>query len=439
MDFLTAFLIFIGAMVFSVVMDVNMMMPLFVGFFAFGTVAYRRGQSVRDILRLSAAGIKKAIVVVQIMLCIGFLTASWRSGGTILFFVYYGVGFITPHIFILAAFLLCLILSYMLGTSFGTAGTMGVIIMTIAKASGVDPLMTAGAIMSGIYFGDRGSPASSSASLTALITDTELYGNVKMMYKTGLAALLLSIGFYGVLSYLNPMPSGNIEVLNLIAESYDISWYVAIPAVIMLVLPLLKVKVYIAMLISAAAATVEAVLFQGVPAGRAVWSLIAGVASDGTYLGDLLSGGGLVSMLDICVVVMLSCTYSEMFEATDMLRSVNERMAAVVGKIGRFPTACILSVLTCAIFCNQTIAAIVTVNLLSSTYKNSGASNEEMAMDIENSAIVIAGVVPWCLACIAPLTMIGSSLAALKYSVYMFLIPITYGLTKKLFFKKQNL
>ena len=109
-----------------------------------------------------------------------------------------GVKLVAPGLFLVVAFLLCVALSYVLGTSYGVSSTMGVILMALARSGGVDPIITAGVILSGVYFGDRCSPASSAASLVAAVTDTDLYQNVRQMLRTGLLPTLLTLGVYGV-------------------------------------------------------------------------------------------------------------------------------------------------------------------------------------------------------------------------------------------------
>lgn len=109
----------------------------------------------------------KSMIVLRILFFIGLLTGLWRSCGTIAFFIYHGIRVITPSLFILVAFLLTVLLSYALGTSFGVASTAGVVLMALARSGGVSEAVTAGVILSGIYFGDRGAPTSSCASLVA--------------------------------------------------------------------------------------------------------------------------------------------------------------------------------------------------------------------------------------------------------------------------------
>ncbi|MBS6207733.1 MAG: sodium:proton antiporter, partial [Firmicutes bacterium] len=191
MDLLIAFGIFIIFMVLSLIAGISTIPALFLGLVVFLAVGRRKGFSLKSMLDMSVGGIKNSLVVIEVMLIIGLITAVWRVSGTITVFVYYGMKIIVPPLFLLITFLLSCVLSYALGTSFGTAGTVGVIFMTLARSGGVDPVMTAGVIMSGIYFGDRCSPVSSSANLVAGVTGTKIFDNVKLMMKTAMVPLIL--------------------------------------------------------------------------------------------------------------------------------------------------------------------------------------------------------------------------------------------------------
>lgn len=149
------------------------------------------------------------------MLIIGFITAAWQMSGTVTVFAYYGIKTITPSLFLLIAFLVSCLLSYALGTSFGVAGTVGIVFMTLARSGGVNPAITAGELMSGIFFGDRSSPVSSSANLVAGITKTDVLKNVKLMMKTGGLPLAATFILYAVLSIANPLKNPDVNVVHI--------------------------------------------------------------------------------------------------------------------------------------------------------------------------------------------------------------------------------
>ena len=196
MALISAFSVFVISMISCLVLGQSILIALVIGLFAFVAVGCTKGFSPGKVFLMAGRGVRDSLVVLEIMFMIGFITAIWRASGTITYFVYYGVKFVTPPLFVLLAFLMSCLLSYILGTSFSVSGTLGVILMALARSGGVDPLITAGAVMSGIYFGDRCSPASSSAILVANVTKTDLMDNVKYMHKTGLIAVLLSTGLY---------------------------------------------------------------------------------------------------------------------------------------------------------------------------------------------------------------------------------------------------
>ena len=149
----------------------------------------QRGFSRKALAGMAWKELKKALIVVVVVFLIGMITGLWRAGGTITYAIIQGMELVTPRLFLVIAFLLSAALSYVLGTSFGVASTMGVILMALARSGGVDVAITAGVVLSGVYFGDRCSPASSAASLVAAVTETELYGNVRLMLRTGLLQL----------------------------------------------------------------------------------------------------------------------------------------------------------------------------------------------------------------------------------------------------------
>ena len=162
------------------------------------------GHSWRALAAMAGDGARTAMVVLRVLVFIGCLTGLWRASGTIAFFVYHGLKLITPNIFLLAAFLMATVMSLTFGSAFGVAGTAGVILSVIARTGGADLAMTAGAVVSGAYLGERLSPASSSSALAAALAGTDQNAMQRRMWRTTPLPLALSLIFYGVLSVLFP-------------------------------------------------------------------------------------------------------------------------------------------------------------------------------------------------------------------------------------------
>ena len=143
-----AFAFFVCALSVSVVIGVSIIVPLLAGVAVFAGTALHQGHSPAAVAKMTWRGMRKSMPVLKILLLVGILTAVWRSGGTISLCVYYGLSAISPRLFILSAFILSCCFSYAIGSCFGTAGTIGVVLMVLARSGGVDESIAAGAILS---------------------------------------------------------------------------------------------------------------------------------------------------------------------------------------------------------------------------------------------------------------------------------------------------
>ena len=168
-------------------------------------VFYRKGYALKELLNLSWTGAKTSIVVMQIFLLIGWLIAMWQAAGVIPMIIATGIDLIDPSIFIVCAFLITAIVSMLLGTALGTVGTIGIVLITMARAGSIPENIVAGAIIAGAYFGDRNGPLSSSASLVAALTHTKVSTNIPIMFKDGIPALIISTVLYLLLSQWYPL------------------------------------------------------------------------------------------------------------------------------------------------------------------------------------------------------------------------------------------
>ncbi len=437
MGLLIAFLIFIAAMILSLIKGWTLILPLMVGLACFTALGLSRGYRVRQLAAWSWGSIRDSLVVIEVMLIIGFITAAWRVSGTITVFVYYGMKVIVPPLFLIITFLLACLLSYAIGTSFGVAGTLGVIFMTLARSGGVDPVITAGVLMSGIYFGDRGSPVSSSANMVAGVTKTEIYGNVKMMHRTGALPLLLTAAAYTGLSFLHPISRVDPAVISAFESEFQLSVWAFLPAALMLLLPLVKVGVMLSIAVSVVCAGLVAWLVQGVAPVDVAKVCVFGYVSDSPGLGAILNGGGMVSMLEIVGILIISCAYSGIFSGTGMLEDVQAIIRRGCGRLGRFAMTLIVGLMASLVFCNQTIATLICNDLMTRPYLDTGGGRQELAIDMENSLIVTVGLIPWCIACSVPLTFFGVGIGAIPWSFYLYLVPLCYLFTKGRWFSNR--
>ncbi len=425
MDLLTAFLVFAGAMIAVLIWgaEYGMLLALAVGAAGFYLVARHRGFERADLVRMMAKGMGRSLLVVRILVLVGAMTALWRAGGTIAFFVVQGTRLIPPGMFLLAAFLLTALMAYALGTSFGVTGTMGVILVTLARSGGVPVAMTAGAVLSGAYFGDRTAPASSCANLAATVCGVPIYDHVRRCLRSAALPMALCTALYALLSLGHPMTGGDGALTGAMEGAYTLGFWAALPAIFMLVLPLLRVPVGLAMLASCAAAFFAGWLVQGVEPLELLWGAVLGYRAP-LGLEELLSGGGILSMAKVAGVVLLSGTFSGIFQGTKMLSAVQTRLEALAGRWGRYGAMFLTALGSAMLFCNQTIAILMCQQLLGPVYAREGCTAGETALDLSDSAAVLVALCPWCVACAVPLEMLGVGLGALPWAAFLWLLPL---------------
>ncbi len=430
---IACFVLFLAMVAGCLVTGLSVAWALLGGLVLFWLLGLRQGFTHRQLWEMAWKKCRKSLIVVEVIFLIGIITGVWRVGGTIAYCIVMGVELVTPGLFLVVAFLLCVALSYVLGTSYGVSSTMGVILMALARSGGVDPALAAGVILSGVYFGDRCSPASSAASLVAAVTDTDLYRNVRQMLRTALLPTLLTLGIYVVLSLRNPLARMDQSVLSALEGNFSITWLALLPAAVMFLLPLFKVPIKLAMLGSIAVAAVLAMAVQGFSLWEVLSAAWGGYHPADPALNAVLGGGGITSMMVSYVIVILTGLYSGILEGTGDLEPMQQKAEALAGKIGAFPAMIVVSTLTAMVLCNQAVTSILSEQLLRRCYDD----REELAMDIENSGILIAGLIPWSIACSIPLAMLGADSSALLYALLLWLIPICYLFTKRFFYPRR--
>ncbi|MCI9155312.1 MAG: sodium:proton antiporter [Lawsonibacter sp.] len=424
MDLLAAFGMFLLCVVGCMAKGLSLAWALAVGFVCFFAVGVRRGTSVPALLKMALEGMGTSLKVLRILLLLGLLTALWRSGGTVALFVWLGVRLITPGTFVLVTFLLAALFSLAFGSCFGVVGTAGVILMTIARSGGANLAVTAGAIMSGIYFGERLSPASSSAALTAAVAGADQHDFQMRMWRDTPVPFLATLVLYGGLSLLYPIRGVDVQIVSALEEGFSLSWPAILPAAALLILPWLKISAVASIAVSCVLSAGCTLLVQHLSPGETLRACVLGYRPELSALTELMSGGGLISMVSVVCIVLLSCAYSGMFNGTGLLAPVTGRVGALAGKIGLFGAHVAASFGCSALFCNQTVAIVMSAQLLKEEYRRRELPAIELAANIGNSTINLAGLVPWAIAASVPLTTMEVGAAALPLAFYLYLLPL---------------
>ena len=403
-----------------VIWKLSILYALAIGLVLFLLYGRKKGFSWSELLKEAVSGIKEVRNILLIFLLIGMLTALWRAAGTIPTIVCYAVQFIRPWCFVVMTFLLNCMVSVLTGTSFGTAATMGVICTAIADSMQIDPLLIGGAVLSGIYFGDRCSPVSTSALLIAELTGTNIFQNIRQMLRTAAVPFAAACLLYTLAGLAAPHVSANMDLHGLFSRAFCLHWITLLPAAVILILSLLQIHVKIVMLASIAVSLPVCVFVQGVHIAQLPHLLLLGYQTADAELAPMLNGGGIQSMLKVAAIVCLSSSYSGIFQKTGLLNGAKQGIETVSRRTSPYFAAFCTAVVSGMIACNQTLTIMLTYQLCADTEADPG----RLAGYLENTAVVLAPLVPWSIAGAVPLAAIGAPTASLLFACFLYLLPL---------------
>ena len=386
---LAVILLFCGGRILCLVLDRSILYALAFGFLLFCLYGRKKGFPWRELFRMAWNGIRRVWNILISFVLIGMLTATWRAAGTIPTVISYASSLISPGIFVLMTFLLNSLISVLTGA----AATIGVICATMAGPLGVPLWLVGGAVLSGVFVGDRCSPVSTSALLVAELTETSIFDNIRNMLRSALVPFLASCAAYAAAGLLLPGGGAVTDMQGLFAGEFRISPLALIPAGVILLLSLLKVNVKWAMSASVLSAVPLCLLLQGMDGGTLARTLWSGYRAADPALAGMIDGGGIVSMLKTGGIILISAAY---------------------------PAMLLTSAVSAMIACNQTLAIMLTNQLCGGLKEK----KEDFALDLEDTAVIVAPLIPWCIAGNVPLTTVGAPSAAILAACYLYLLPL---------------
>lgn len=414
-----AILLFSVSLIFCLLLNFSVVYALIVGYIIFITYGLIKGYDLKVLVKKSFEGVLTVKNILLVFVLIGMITALWRASGTIAFIVYMGSKLILPSILILLTFLLCSILSFLIGTSLGTAATMGVISVSIGKAMGINPYYLGGAVLSGIYFGDRCSPMSTSALLITELTKTNLYTNIKLMLKTSIIPFIATCLFYFFLGLKSSTSPVSIDATNIFKENYNLNIVVIVPAILIIILSLLKVNVKKTMLVSIVISFIIAIFFQKETVAFLINYCIYGFHHSNEKLNSVMKGGGILSMLNVGLIVAISSSYSGIFKETKMLVLMKKYLKEFSKKTSNYFVIFLSSIISGAIACNQSLGIILTYELCEEL-----ENKQNMAIILENTIVLLVGLIPWNIAMAVPLKTIDIGLMSGLFAFYLYFLPL---------------
>lgn len=411
-------------LIISVLKGFPLYYPLLLGYILFFGYGYKKNFTPRELLLFSLEGLKKVKTILTVFLLIGIMTALWRASGTTAYLVEWGTTRMRADMMPLMGFLLACLVSFLTGTSFGSAASLGMVLMSMAKSLGVSPALMGGALLSGVYFGDRCSPVSTSALLVSEVTATDLYKNIATMFKTGLIPFVISIAAYLLLG--RGEVTAPLLKSDIFSGAFILNFWVLLPAAVMLLLSFFRLGVKFTIIGNILAAALIAYLVQGLNPLEILKVGFFGYHPLDLVLDELIGGGGIFSMIQAFFIVGISSAYMGILRNTGFLNGIKKSISRFK-KASSFPGVLLTSIIGAFITCNQSLtillAAELTEHIEDDPYR--------LASHLENSAVVIPPLVPWSIASALPLAAMGASKASIPFAFYLYLLPLVTLIKEK--------
>jgi NhaC family Na+:H+ antiporter len=352
--------------------------------------------------------LKSVFVPIMILLLVGALAGTWLVSGIIPAMVYYGLQVLSPAIFLPASVIIAAVISVATGSSWTTSATVGIALVGIGTALGIPTGMIAGAVISGAYFGDKMSPLSDTTNLAPAMAGTDLFTHIRYMSITTIPSILITIIVFSIIS-LNIDTTGTADIsglLNTIKNTFNITPYLFIVPLAVIILILMKTKPLIALGIGVVLAAIFAFIFQPEILGslassnfRAIVNAVfvdTEIVTDNIKLNELFSSGGMKGMLWTIFLICCAMVFGGTMDAIGALAKITKELLKLATSIfGLFFSTVVSCIGLNAIASDQYLAIVIPGKMFKKAFEDRGLAPENLSRTLEDSGTVTSALIPW--------------------------------------------
>ena len=415
--FLTIFFMFVSVKLFG---DNSSFGPnqivLIVGMFVTAVIGLKNGYTWKTLEQGIVNGISMSLGACLILLAVGSLIGTWMLAGTVPTLIYYGLSLLNPNWFYPAACLICAVVAMSIGSSWTTAATIGVALVGVAKGMDLSLAVSAGAVVSGAYFGDKLSPLSETTNLAPAIAGTDLFEHIKYMLWTTVPSILIALVLFTIIGLQTDTSQiGNRieEMRRLLDENFTIAWYTLIPLVVLLTLALRKMPAFPAIAIGALTGGLCAILFQMdvvqnmldadkspfIKSLMVVWTaMFDGVKfkTGSADLDELISGGGMSSMLNTVWLIICAMSFGAVLEKTGILKSIVHYILLGATSAGSMVVRTIMTCIgTNLVTSDQYISIVMPGRMYKEEFAKRDLDQLNLSRSLEDGGTITSPLIPW--------------------------------------------
>lgn len=406
--------------------------PMLLGVISASVIALKCNYSWQHIQKGMIAGISNALPAMIILLIVGILIGIWILAGVVPTLIYYGLTLISPAIFLPATLIICALTSLATGTSWGTTGTIGVALMGVGAGLGFPLPVVAGAVLSGAYFGDKMSPLSDTTNLAPAMAGADMFTHIKhMSYTTGVTfsiTFIIEIGLGLYYSTDGDNLSRINTILHVLDTNFSINPVLILPPLIVLFVSYKKMPAIPGITLGALSGAICAVGLQGANYESLANAAFSGFSSEtgAQDVDDLLSRGGLDSMMYTISLIMVAMMFGGLMERTNQLKVIADRILLVAKTNGSLVISTVLTGIgSNLILCDQYMSIVMSARSYAQAYRERGLAPENLSRAVEDSATVTANLVPWNSGGAYQAATLGvATIAYLPFAFFCWLSPI---------------
>lgn len=375
-----------------------------------GVQAILLGYSYDSIIEEISQKISKIWGALLILVIVGFMIGSWMIGGTIPMLIYYGLKLISPKYLALTAFLLTAIVSILTGTSWGSAGTIGVAFMGVAVGLDVNLAVIAGAVVSGAYFGDKLSPLSDTTNLASAVCEVNIYEHIaNQMWTTGGSAIIAAI-FYFIYGQFYITGSGQtpetvLALMKTLNEMFNWNIILIIPLLIVLIGSITKKPTIPVMLLASFIALFNAFIFQGASIDNIINATLNGFNvgmlgyDETTVIPDLvklLHRGGMMAMMNTLLIAICAISFAGTMSVTGGLDTlISKLVEKITSTFQLVASTIVICLITTGVTSNGQVSILMPGEALKDVYKKKGLHPKVLSRTLEDSVSCTECLIPW--------------------------------------------
>src|SRR6056297_2818275 len=413
--------------------DVPIQIALFFEIMIIISLALFWGYKWKDIEDMLFSSFRNIGNVILILFLLGMMIALWIAVGTVPTMIYYGLKTISPQYFFVLSFISTSLVSMAVGTAVGTASTIGLALISIAQTMGLNLPLAAGAIISGSYVGDRMSPVSSIAIITAHVSESGLMDMIYHMFKTAIIPYIITAFTFfiiGLTNFSNNNAAADLITLSeMLKNNFQISFWLLLPPILIIILAVFKIPTIINLALNILFSLGMGILFT-----NNSWSKLLNIMFRGikqrtgiTFIDNILARGGLTSMLELISLIIFAVLLGGLLEKMGVLNSILKPFLHLIKKKIHLISVTIFSgILSATLGCNQFLAVFLPAKMLGEKYDQMKLKRKNMARALGDSGLIFSPLIPWNVNALMMTAVLGvNTIDYLPFAFFPLLMPLS--------------